>query len=453
MKKIYHHVETMPPKGGRKKIGASDGTSTPLTPSLAERLSYLHEPRPFKNPNYTKNVNRRAKNLKNVLTQERERERAERERRLQEKAEGGGMDVDGEDVEMPTYTSIEAPPSFLPQKHWCDITGLEAPYTDPTTGLRYHDKDVFALIKGMSASIAKDYLSALFALAHLAACTVQLVLHAAFRQPVISGVITGLEMIVIAWFITIALVKPILKMPHTIIHEIASSFLMFTLSIGSQHLSIEPTRIDTDLAHTLPLVLALVALTAPINAEEIAKPHVAVIVGVWLRILVFTSFARVVSVTYDRSIWVRNMDGSPSPFSISILLSFMLPCFFEPYDTAYTASLTPRDGTVSAHDNLCIDPRSCNCPPLKRPMMVDETPAAANETTTAQTAATPQTDPQTDPGPSRTRNSLLSISLGNRSSMSLSKSLVQIPDAAQRRMSYPVALPRCQDDAMLGNIH
>ncbi|KAJ8076906.1 chromatin-remodeling complex subunit ies6 [Marasmius tenuissimus] len=149
-----------PPKGGKKKVAATDGASTPQIPSLAEQLSYLHEPRPFKNPNYTKNVNRRAKNLKNVLTQERERERAERERRLQEKAENGGMEVDGEDTEIPTYTSIEAPPSFLPQKHWCDITGLEAPYTDPTTGLRYHDKDVFTLIKGMSASIAKDYLSA-----------------------------------------------------------------------------------------------------------------------------------------------------------------------------------------------------------------------------------------------------------------------------------------------------
>uniref|UniRef100_A0A0W0EX66 Vps72/YL1 C-terminal domain-containing protein n=1 Tax=Moniliophthora roreri TaxID=221103 RepID=A0A0W0EX66_MONRR len=82
---------------------------------------------------------------------------------MQEKAENGGMDVDGAaDEEIPTYTSIEAPPSVLPQKHWCDITGLEAPYTDPTTGLRYHDKNIYALIKGMSASVAKDYLSGTF---------------------------------------------------------------------------------------------------------------------------------------------------------------------------------------------------------------------------------------------------------------------------------------------------
>jgi len=62
--------------------------------------------------------------------------------------------------ELPTYTTIEAPPSVIPHKHLCDITGLEAPYTDPTTGLRYHDKNVYEIVKGLSASIAKDYLSA-----------------------------------------------------------------------------------------------------------------------------------------------------------------------------------------------------------------------------------------------------------------------------------------------------
>lgn len=61
--------------------------------TLAEQLSYLHSPRPFKNPNYTKNVNRRAKNLKNVLAQERERERTERERKRVER-EMMKMDVD-----------------------------------------------------------------------------------------------------------------------------------------------------------------------------------------------------------------------------------------------------------------------------------------------------------------------------------------------------------------------
>ncbi|KAI0794816.1 hypothetical protein C8Q75DRAFT_712597, partial [Abortiporus biennis] len=132
--------------------------------TLSEQLSYLNEPRPFKNPHYAKNSNRRTKNLKTVLTQERERERVEREKRRQEREEA--MDVDGVTPDMtpeediPTYSSIEAPPSLLPQRRYCDITGLEAPYTDPATGLRYHDKSIYELIKGLSTTAAKDYLSA-----------------------------------------------------------------------------------------------------------------------------------------------------------------------------------------------------------------------------------------------------------------------------------------------------
>ncbi|KAL1939274.1 hypothetical protein VTO73DRAFT_10077 [Trametes versicolor] len=77
------------------------------------------------------------------------------------------MDVDGQPAEdttleedLPTYASIEAPPSVLPQRRYCDITGLEGPYTDPATGLRYHDKSIYDLIKGLSTTAAKEYLSA-----------------------------------------------------------------------------------------------------------------------------------------------------------------------------------------------------------------------------------------------------------------------------------------------------
>ena len=174
----------MPPKGGAKKKAAQDtaATATPpgeYEPTLSEQLSYLQYARPFKNPNYTKGVGRRTKILKTVLGQERERERQERERKRQEREERAdtAMDVDGEKVEgnetriatpaaimeeedMPTYLSIEAPPSLLPQRHYCDITGLEAPYTDPRTNLRYHDKSVYELIKNLSPSAAKDYLAA-----------------------------------------------------------------------------------------------------------------------------------------------------------------------------------------------------------------------------------------------------------------------------------------------------
>ncbi|KAI0746469.1 hypothetical protein C8Q80DRAFT_1105088, partial [Daedaleopsis nitida] len=158
-----------PPKGSGKRKATtiySDDSPTPPVPTLSEQLSYLQYARPFKNPNYTKNVNRRTKNLKAVLTQEREREKNERERRRLEKEEA--MDVDGQtsaegstpDEDLPTYASIEAPPSVLPQRRYCDVTGLEGPYTDPATGLRYHDKSIYELIKGLSTTAAKEYLSA-----------------------------------------------------------------------------------------------------------------------------------------------------------------------------------------------------------------------------------------------------------------------------------------------------
>lgn len=117
-----------PPKGSGKKKQLLQPTdsepSSPVRPlsspsllvltvtyrhaqTLAEQLSYLHSPRPFKNPAYTKNVNRRAKNLKAVLTQERERERVERERRRVGREER--MDVDGAEVaeeDLPTCKSL-----------------------------------------------------------------------------------------------------------------------------------------------------------------------------------------------------------------------------------------------------------------------------------------------------------------------------------------------------------
>ena len=85
--------------------------TTPTDLALTEQLSLLHLPRPFKNAAYAKNTNRRTKNLKIVLGQERERERTEREcRRLarEERERDMAMDVDGvsttieEEEDVPT---------------------------------------------------------------------------------------------------------------------------------------------------------------------------------------------------------------------------------------------------------------------------------------------------------------------------------------------------------------
>ncbi|MCJ1254557.1 chromatin-remodeling complex subunit ies6 [Lignoscripta atroalba] len=61
-----------------------------------------------------------------------------------------------------TYTNIESAPSLHPahQKHYCDITGLPAPYTDPKTRLRYYDKEVFGVVRTLPQGVAEKYLEA-----------------------------------------------------------------------------------------------------------------------------------------------------------------------------------------------------------------------------------------------------------------------------------------------------
>lgn len=61
-----------------------------------------------------------------------------------------------------TYTNIESAPSFHPssQKHYCDITGLPAPYTDPKSRLRYHNGEMFGVVRTLGQHPTESYLAA-----------------------------------------------------------------------------------------------------------------------------------------------------------------------------------------------------------------------------------------------------------------------------------------------------
>ena len=59
-----------------------------------------------------------------------------------------------------TYTNIESAPSLAHPRHYCDITGLPAPYTDPKTRLRYHNKEIFGVIRTLGQGVAEQYLEA-----------------------------------------------------------------------------------------------------------------------------------------------------------------------------------------------------------------------------------------------------------------------------------------------------
>ena len=70
---------------------------------------------------------------------------------------GGGVVVSAPSA---TYTNIESAPSLSHTKRYCDVTGLPAPYLDPKSRLRYHDKEVFAFIRSLPQGTAEQYLEA-----------------------------------------------------------------------------------------------------------------------------------------------------------------------------------------------------------------------------------------------------------------------------------------------------
>lgn len=62
--------------------------------------------------------------------------------------------------DTPTYTSISAPPSLRPQKHYCDITGLQGRYKSPSNSLRFHNVEIYQeIIKNLQPGVDQDYLS------------------------------------------------------------------------------------------------------------------------------------------------------------------------------------------------------------------------------------------------------------------------------------------------------
>ncbi len=55
--------------------------------------------------------------------------------------------------------SIEAGPSLLPKRKYCDITGFESNYLEPKSGLRYYNSDIYKVITSLSEPVKNQYLS------------------------------------------------------------------------------------------------------------------------------------------------------------------------------------------------------------------------------------------------------------------------------------------------------
>ncbi|KAG0048505.1 chromatin-remodeling complex subunit ies6 [Gryganskiella cystojenkinii] len=113
--------------------GATDSSSS--SSSLPGLVNMAHIHKPFKKPGWQ--PAKKTKNLKQIITLEKAKEWK---------------------TSTPTYWNIEALPSMTPQKKYCDITGLEAKYTDPKTRLRYHSTEVYQSIKNQPIGVVQQFL-------------------------------------------------------------------------------------------------------------------------------------------------------------------------------------------------------------------------------------------------------------------------------------------------------
>lgn len=75
-------------------------------------------------------------------------------------APGAGAAAGGSQAPSATYTNIESAPSLAHTKRYCDITGLPAPYLDPKSRLRYHNREVFGFIRTLPQGVGEQYLEA-----------------------------------------------------------------------------------------------------------------------------------------------------------------------------------------------------------------------------------------------------------------------------------------------------
>ncbi|RYP03061.1 hypothetical protein DL764_005410 [Monosporascus ibericus] len=133
--------------GGDKDDGLStSGTSTPAAVPAA-------------NDNNDNNNNNNNNMQPNLAQASRSLSKLVLEKSLRQNGSGGGG---GAVVSAPTatYTNIESAPSLAHTKRYCDVTGLPAPYLDPKSRLRYHNREVFQFIRSLPQGAAEQYLEA-----------------------------------------------------------------------------------------------------------------------------------------------------------------------------------------------------------------------------------------------------------------------------------------------------
>lgn len=125
----------------------NSGASTPMPPSDGTITPLL-------------NINQAAQNL-STLVLERNLQKAVGTNGTSFLGASFGAALGASQGPAVTYTNIESAPSLhAAKKHYCDITGLPAKYTDPKTKLRYHNQEMFGVVRILGSAATDQYLAA-----------------------------------------------------------------------------------------------------------------------------------------------------------------------------------------------------------------------------------------------------------------------------------------------------
>ncbi|KAM0791166.1 hypothetical protein ACM66B_005650 [Microbotryomycetes sp. NB124-2] len=146
------------PRAGTGDVTQQHSSTATPTSFTAEEASFADTWRPFKNRAYFAQraaSSKRNKTLKQVLIIERERV----EQKLQQQKLEREQNPDQHLPEVVSFMTVDAAPSVIPPKKYCDITGLEGKYVDPKSTLRYHNAEVYEVIKTFQPGVSQAYLS------------------------------------------------------------------------------------------------------------------------------------------------------------------------------------------------------------------------------------------------------------------------------------------------------
>ncbi|KAF5345302.1 hypothetical protein D9758_008452 [Tetrapyrgos nigripes] len=155
--------------------------------------------------------------------------------------------------------------------------------------------------------------------------------------------------------------------------------------------------------------------------------------NIWIRLIVIGMFAHfgctislslvtlLTNFAFDPNVWILDIDASPSPFPAPILLAYVFPCLF-PRPREMSFSLTgDSNNTPNPNRDVCYSNGPWNCPAKPSTLQVQN----------------PQYIPVASSDASSSFPKIAQTS--GHMKVSASKLLVQVPDAAQRRMSCSVS--------------